>query len=194
MIRRPGIRTAGPRSEQEEAPEAPDKASRGLAARLDVLRRLGPLRLALLTLGIGAGLLMILTEFSTLAHVEVLTASCQDLAQPELADTCETSGGEQHRYALLLLGLLTIAMTLAAVLLGLRTAAAALMLIGIVVLAVALIGDLPDTRREGAIGVRFTEAEAKKGAGFTYELIGGALAAIVGGMAPWALRQRERHQ
>lgn len=132
---------------------------------------------------------MVATEFSTVARVDVATASCEDLAEPALADTCETSGGEQHRYALLLLGLLAAAMgTLAAVLRS-RPASAALLVIGVVVLAIALIGDLPDTRREGAIGVRFTAAEAKPGRGFALELVGGALAVVGGAVALAGVRR-----
>jgi hypothetical protein len=50
----------------------------------------------------------------------------------------------------------------------------------VVVLAIALLGDLPDTTETGEIGSSFTSASAKKGSGFWFELGGGGLALVAG--------------
>ena len=52
----------------------------------------------------------------------------------------------------------------------------ALAAIGLIVLALALIRDPPETSRTGAIGPRFEGATGEKGAGLGLELAGGALA------------------
>ena len=56
-------------------------------------------------------MLLILSDFLTLYHVDVVTAKCSDLAEPNLADACTTTGGEHHGYALLILGVLVLVMT-----------------------------------------------------------------------------------
>ena len=123
---------------------------------------------------------MIATEFSTIASVEVRGGPpCEDVANAAAAEQCVKKGGEQHSYALLLLGLGTLAMGLGAALGRSRPASAALVAIGALVLAIALLSDLPDTRETGLIGEAY-EAEANSGPGLIYEIVGGALAAVAG--------------
>ena len=55
-------------------------------------------------MAVAGALLMIASEFATLRSVKVLTASCSDLAEPSLRGSCVTHGGEEHSYALVLLG------------------------------------------------------------------------------------------
>ena len=131
-------------------------------------------------LGVAAAVLMVLAELSNLFTIEVDTASCQDLADPDQADACEQTGGEQHSFALVPVALLTAAMAVGAGLGGSRPAGLALLAAGVVVLAIALIGDLPDTNETGEIGFNFTSARAEKGSGFWFELVGGALATAAG--------------
>lgn len=133
-----------------------------------------------LVLGAAAALLLLLTEATTLFSIDVVTASCKDLADPRLADSCETTGGEQHSFALVPVAILVAAMAVGAGLGGSRPAGAALLAAGLVVLGIALIGDLPDTTRTGEVGASFTSAEAQKGVGFWFELGGGALATLAG--------------
>jgi hypothetical protein len=123
---------------------------------------------------------MLLTEAANLVSVDVSTASCKDLADPNLADACETTGGEAHSFALVPVALLTVLMAVGAGLGGSRPAGFALVGAGLLVLGIALIGDLPDTTKTGEIGTSFTSARAVKGAGFWYELAGGGLAVVAG--------------
>jgi hypothetical protein len=47
---------------------------------------------------------------------------------------------------------------------------------GVAVLAIVLIGDLPELNETGEIGLRFDEAEAEPASGFYLSLLGGVLA------------------
>ena len=123
---------------------------------------------------------MIVTEFSTIASIDVKGAPpCEDVANSAAAEQCVQTGGEQHSYALILLGLGTLAMGVGAALGRSRAAAVALILIGALVLAIALLSDLPDTRETGLIGEAY-EAVAKRGPGLIIEIVGGALAVVAG--------------
>jgi hypothetical protein len=144
----------------------------------------GPVVLAL---GVAAAVLLVLAEVTTLFEIEVESASCSDLADVDLADRCNTTGGEQHSFALVPVAILTAVMAVGAGLGGSRPAGLALLGAGVVVLAIALIGDLPDTTRTGEVGSNFASARAVKGTGFWLEL-GGAVLAVVAG----ALRLADR--
>jgi hypothetical protein len=163
-----------------DTPEAARNGSRALPSITAIFRDAEPIALLVLGLGVLAGVLMILTEFSTLFEVEVVTASCKDLADPDLADTCLTKGAEQHSYALVFLGALAIAMAWGAGIGMSRPAAIALVVAGVIVLAIAIIGDLPDSTKTGEIGTNFDQAAATKGIGIWFELVGGALAVVAG--------------
>jgi hypothetical protein len=135
--------------------------------------------------GLVAGALMVATEFSPVAKVDVANGSCEVIndANPKLADRCALSGFERHGGALALLGVLALAMAFGAALGGSRPAAFALLAIGVVVLVIALVSDLPETSRTGAIGRDFEGASGEKGTGFWLELIAGALAMAAGAAA-----------
>src|SRR3954454_11415614 len=100
------------------------------SSRSAAFRRLSPLFIAVLALGLAGALLMVVSEFATLRSVKVLTASCSDLADPSLRGSCVTHGGEEHSYALVLLGIVAAVMTWGAVFGRSRPAAFALMAIG----------------------------------------------------------------
>jgi hypothetical protein len=163
-------------SEALGASKAARNRSRGLPALPGSFRRLEPIGVAVLVLGTIAGALLVVAEFSTLFSVKVLTATCEDLADPRLADTCVTKGSEQHSYALVVLGVLAIVMAWGAGAGRSVPAAWALAAVGVVVLAIALIGDFPDSGKTGAVGQSFSEARAEKATGIWLELIGGVLA------------------
>jgi hypothetical protein len=129
-----------------------------------------------------AGLLLVVSEFSTIAKVDVASGSCEVIndSDPKLADRCSLSGFERHGGAFLLLGLMAGAMAWGAGVGGARPAAMALLAIGGLVLALSLALDLPQTHKTGAIGRNFEGAKGKAGAGLYLELLGGALAAGVG--------------
>src|SRR4051794_41440997 len=68
--------------------------------------------LAITAAGALAGLLMIVSEFLTVASVDVAHGSCQVIndANPSLADRCTLSGLERHGGAFILIGLLALLM------------------------------------------------------------------------------------
>jgi hypothetical protein len=123
---------------------------------------------------------MIVSDFLTLYHVDVVTARCSDLADPSLADACRTTGGEHHGYALLILGVLVLLMTWGAAVGESRPAGLALLVLGAAGLAIALGVDLPDVHKTGVIGQRFAEAQANPGIGFYLEFVGAGLAILAG--------------
>ena len=130
-----------------------------------------------------AGLLLVISEFSTIASVQLRHGtSCEVIndSDPSLADRCSLSGFERHGGAFILLGLLAGAMAWGAGVGRSRPAALALLAIGALVVVLALTLDLPQTHRTGAIGRNFEGASGKAGAGLYLELLGGALAAGAG--------------
>src|SRR3954465_7716989 len=110
--------------------------SRGTPGRFSAPR---PLCIVVFALAVVGALLMITSEFATLRSVKVLTASCDDLADPALRGACVTHGGEEHSYALVLMGIVALVMVWGAVLGRSRPAAVALMVLGAAVLAIALL-------------------------------------------------------
>jgi hypothetical protein len=137
---------------------------------------------AILLLALVAALLLSAAELSTIAAVDVAGDSCEVIndSSPELADRCELSGFERHGGALLLLALLAAGAGVLAQRREDRTAATALVAIGVVALAITLCGDLPETSETGAIGRDFDGATAKAGLGFFLELTGGVLCLLAG--------------
>jgi hypothetical protein len=129
-----------------------------------------------------AGALMLLTLVSTVVSVDLRNTSCEVIydSSPELADNCAQTGLERSSVALLLLGLLTFVMGSGAAFGRSRPAAVALIGIGVVVLAIALLGDLPASDETGLIGRDYAEATASAGTGLWFELVGGALAVGAG--------------
>jgi hypothetical protein len=142
-----------------------------------------------LVLGLLAAILMVVSEFATLRTVKVLTASCSDLADPSLRGSCVTHGGEEHAYALVLLGVVTAVMAWGAAIGRSRPAGLALIAIGAAVVAIALLTDVPDIHKTGVLGERFDSAHAEAGPGLYLEIAGGALALAAGAMASVARRR-----
>jgi hypothetical protein len=149
--------------------------------------------LAVLALGVAAALLVVLAEVTNLVVVDVSGVGCEDaIADPERADDCEITGGEQHSFALVPIALLIGVMAVGAGLGRSRPAAIALVVAGMLVLGVALIGDLPDTSSTGQVGQNFDEAEASAGPALWFEIVGGALAVAAGGLRLWSDRRVSR--
>ena len=125
---------------------------------------------------------MLLTEVTTVISIDVAVGSCDSIydTNPKLADDCQQTGLERSSVALLLLGLLTFVMGTGAALGRSRPAALALVAIGIVVLGIALLVDLPASDDTGLIGRRYAAAEATAGSGLWLEVVGGALALVAG--------------
>ena len=160
------------------------------SSRSAAFRRLEPVWTAVLVLGILGAILMVVSEFATLRSVKVLTASCSDLADPSLRGSCVTHGGEEHAYALVLLGVVAGLMAWGAALGRSRPAGVALIAIGAAVVAIALLTDVPDIHKTGVLGERFDSAKATAGPGLYMEIIGGALVFAAGVMAAMARRRR----
>jgi hypothetical protein len=129
-----------------------------------------------------AGVLMLLTEVTTVISVDLKNTSCEVIydSNPGLADNCSQTGFERSSVALLLLGLVTFAMGWGAAFGGSRPAALALIAIGVVVLGITLLGDLPASDDTGLIGRDYDQATASAGMGLWFELIGGILAVVAG--------------
>jgi FtsH-binding integral membrane protein len=128
--------------------------------------------------GALSALLLAVTEFLTVASVDVAHGSCAVIndSNPQLADRCSLSGFERHGGAFLLLALVVLAMAIGASAGRSRPAAVALVVIGVLVLGITLGLDLDQTRQAGAIGRDFEGATAAAGPGFFTELVGGLLA------------------
>ena len=141
--------------------------------------------LVVLALGVIGGLLLVIAEFLTVASVDVAAGACEVIndANPQLADRCALSGLERHGGAFILLGVVIVLMALGAGPGRSRPAAVALMVIGAVVVAIALISDLPVTGETGPIGDNFEGAKGVKGPGLFLEVIAALIAAGAGLLA-----------
>jgi hypothetical protein len=128
--------------------------------------------------GAIAALLLVIAEFSTVASVDVAGGSCELIndTDPELADRCTLTGFDRNGGAFLLLAALVAVLGWGAGPGGSRPAAIGLAGIGVLVLAWALLVDLPVTGETGAIGRNFEGATAAAGPGLTLELVAGGLA------------------
>lgn len=151
---------------------------------LGTLRAAGPVTILVFLLGTAGAVLLLVTEFSTIAEVDVLTTgTCREIADPAVKEACRTTGIEQHGGAFLLLGALALLMTFGVSRRGSRPAAVALLIIGAVVLAFSLARDVPKTQKEGLVGQSYNDAKAGPGSGLYTEIAGGALLILTGGIA-----------
>jgi hypothetical protein len=143
-----------------------------------------------LALGLAGALLLVATEFTAVATVDVASGSCEVIqdTDPELADRCELSGLERNGGAFILLALLAAPMAWGAGPGHSRPAAFALVAIGALVLAWTLLVDLPVTDETGAIGRNFEGAAGAAGPGLTLEVLGGAVL-VAAGLAAVLLRR-----
>ena len=141
-----------------------------------------PVAIGVAVAALAAAVLMLLTEVTTVISIDVAAGSCDSIndTSPELADKCEQTGFERSSVALLLLGLLTLAMGFGAAFGKSRPAAIALVVIGVVVLGITLLVDLPASDDTGVIGRRYAAAEATAGTGLWLELVAGVLAVVAG--------------
>jgi hypothetical protein len=130
-----------------------------------------PLQIALLAPPLAGAGLLIAAELSTLYDVRVVTA---------VPEGGSFSTGGHHGYALGVIALGIVAMSLAAVLGGSRPAAVAVLVLAIAALAIVLLVDLPDVHETGLIGRTYDAARAEPRSGLYLEIAGGC-AALVGG-------------
>jgi hypothetical protein len=176
--RRPGRRG--------RAREATADGSKGPGGRFGALgaglRGSGGVALGVVAAGAIAALLMVVTEFLTVASVDVASGSCEVIedTNPEIADRCFLSGFERHGGALILLGAVTLFMGWGAGVGASRPAAFALIVLGAVVVLWTVLVDLPATNDTGGIGPLYATAEAMTGPGLFTELAAGVLAVGAG--------------
>jgi len=127
------------------------------------------------SLSIVGAVLLVAAEFSTVLEV---TVGSLEVVQRS------TTGGENHGYALLVVAVFGVVLTM----LGLRGAGRAaglgMIALGLVALVVALAVDLPDTRGSGRLpeSLAYEDARARAGAGLRLEMMGGVLLAVAGGL------------
>jgi hypothetical protein len=165
-----------------ERRETARRATNDGSRRFALPTGISPYAIAVATAALVAGALMLLAEVTTVISVDLATTSCEGIydTNPALADNCNQVGFERHSIALLLLGLLTFVMGSGAAFGRSRPAAVALIAIGVVVLGLAFLIDLPDSNDTGLIGQDYAQASASAGIGLWFEVIGGALAALAG--------------
>lgn len=141
--------------------------------------------LAWLTLGLGVlgGLALLVAELSLIYQVDTLTSgTCQELADASVRDRCQANGLEQHSGALILLGLFALVMAVGAGRGASLPAAGALIVVGVVVIAIAVFIDLPQTRADGLLEPFYESGKAEPGTGFYLELAGAALCLAAGAL------------
>src|SRR3954466_14618628 len=132
--------------------------------------------MGLLAVGLVGGALLIAADLSTLVQIKVITVVKERL-----------TGHDQHSWAMALLGLVSLPMAYGAARRRARPATLRLIAPGAAALAIALFGDLPDTRSTGVIGQRYEEAAAQAGPRVYFETAGGVLlpvAGVGGALAP----------
>jgi hypothetical protein len=131
-------------------------------------------RIVLAIAALAGAVCLIVATFSTIIEITVGTTS-------KIADRdTELSGWDRHSVSLLLIAVFALLMT-AGALRGARPAMAAVAVAGIVVLLIALIGDLPDVHKTGVVGQLYDNARANPKIGYYLETLGGALLLLAGG-------------
>lgn len=116
-----------------------------------------------------AALLLIVAEFTSLYQVHLATSS---------VPIKTVSGGSNHSYAILVIGLAAAALGLEVWRSGSRPALLALGVLGVVALLIALLGDLPDAHATGLAGSAtrgYVNASSTPSAGLYLETLGAVL-------------------
>jgi hypothetical protein len=149
--------------------DRPDTLRRVLAT----LRRFG-----LLVPLLAGALLLVFAEFSTLYEIHVITA---------VPEGGTYSGGPHHGYALLVVAIALVPMSIGAVVGGSRPAALACLVLSLLAVVVVLAVDLPDLNETGLIGRTYEAAEARPGRGFYFESLGAVLG-LIGAVGTLLLR------
>jgi hypothetical protein len=128
-----------------------------------------------LTAALGA-LLILISQFTALYHVQVASGS---------APIKTVGTGANHAWAPIPIALLAGVLAFVAYRKGSRAALIALVVLGIVTLLIALLGDLPDARATGIVGSgasQYSEGTSTPSAGLYMETLGAILLLISGGV------------
>jgi hypothetical protein len=170
------------REQTVPARETTRDGSRHLRALRGAFQGASPLAIGVTAAGLLAAVLLVVTEFSTIASVELTNTSCEVIndSSPELADRCELSGFERNGGSFILLAVLAAAMAWGAGIGGSRPAAVTLTVVGAAVLLWALLVDLPEANETGILGRNYEGASGAAGPGLTIEIVAGVLALAAG--------------
>jgi hypothetical protein len=136
---------------------------------------------------LAGALALALAEFLTLYEIRVITA---------VPEGGTYTAGPHHGYALLVIAVALVPMSIGAVLGGSRPAALAALVLSLAAIVVVLAVDLPDLNETGLIGRTYEAAEARPSTGFYLESLGAALALVgaVGTLVLGAGRERPRRE
>lgn len=127
------------------------------------------LRAALVAASFGGALMLVASDFLTLFEVRAVTAKIKDV-----------SGGDNHSYAMTILGLVALPMAYGATRSASRPAMAALAALGAVAALVALAFDLPDATGTNTLARTFADASGQPQIGFYVETLGAVLLLVAG--------------
>ena len=136
---------------------------------------------------LAGALLLAVAEFLTLYEIKVITA---------VPEGGTYTAGPHHGYALLVIAVGLVPMSIGAVVGGSRPAALAALVLALAAVVVVLAVDLPDLNETGLIGRTYEAAEARPSTGFYLESLGAALALIgaVGTLMLAGGRERPRRE
>jgi hypothetical protein len=136
----------------------------------------GTARSAFLTVGLLGAIALVVAEFAPLLHVHVAGRS---------APVKTVLTGAHHGYALLPIAALAAVLTIAMMRRESRPALVALGALGLITLAIALAGDLPDAHATGLVGssaTRYVQASSSPAAGLYLETLGAVLLLVASGL------------
>jgi hypothetical protein len=122
---------------------------------------------------VAGALLLILAEFLTVREIRAVT-----VVPPGGTE----SGGALHGYALGIIGVAILVMSVGAVVRGARPAAVALVVLALAACAIVLFVDRPGLDDAGIFARTYDQAQAQPATGFYLESLGAALA-LVGAVA-----------
>ena len=124
-------------------------------------------------LGLLSALLLIVAEFTTLYSVNV--------AGRYVVAIRTVTAGAHNSYALLPIAVLAGLLTVAAYRTGSRAPMVAIVILGLVAILIAVVGDLPDTHAHG-VTQHNQVASNSAGLGLYLETLGGVLLLLTGGL------------
>lgn len=144
--------------------------SRGSGTRPGPEDAFARVRWLLLAAGLIGGALLVVADFTKLLDVKVITVVRDSV-----------TGGENHNYALVVIGVATVPMAWGAAVGRSRPAMLALTALGALALFIALVIDLPDVRRSDFLR-DFSDARSEAKTGFYLETLGAILVLVSGGL------------
>jgi hypothetical protein len=121
-----------------------------------------------------AAVVLVVAEFTTISFRTIHIGACEDRVG---AAKCHTTGHASNGYALLILALAGLVMAWGAV--------------GVAVLVVALVIDLPKLNDNFDLDVLYEDVRTHVGIAFKLELVGGVLLLLAGGLALGRLGEDE---